>query len=263
MHVTIYIIKLFCPRTGFQYKLRKQGSSSVQRQVFHWNPGTNVAVLLGMNRCDRFPLLSAHHSLSLFIIWTDLKRSENIPGAPTWGWEEWIWQTGPSWLNRNSQQMLNISSIRVFDQIRDPEIPIILRPLKINLENIISKASRPGPSKLMYGPRALSDRLFCGPPQPNNFVIFLVCLLVTRINCLVRFKYEWGCTKVIRWKCKAKQYLRNIRCSLYILVQERVVKLCDSLLVLQVHRNQLSRTSLAGRLSLRILKHSRLFHCFV
>ena len=40
--------------------------------------------------------------------------------------------TGPSGLHRNSSQGLNISSIRVFDQIRDPEILITLRTLWIN-----------------------------------------------------------------------------------------------------------------------------------
>ena len=77
-----------------------------------------------MDRFGSFPLLSAHHSL--FSTWTDLKRSEKIAGAPAWRWEERIWLTGPSGLHRNSPQGLNISSIRVFDQNRDPEIPITL-----------------------------------------------------------------------------------------------------------------------------------------
>ena len=34
----------------------------------------------------------------------------------------------PSGLCRNSPQGLDISSFRVYDQIRDPEIPITLRP---------------------------------------------------------------------------------------------------------------------------------------
>ena len=38
-----------------------------------------------------------------------------------WRWGEWIWLTGPSGLHLNSPYGLNISSIRVFDQIRDPE----------------------------------------------------------------------------------------------------------------------------------------------
>ena len=80
------------------------------------NSGTQAAVLLGMDRCSSFPLLSAPHSL--FSIWTDLKRSEKIPGAPARRWGEWIWLTGPSGLHRNLPQGLNIGSIRVFDHIR-------------------------------------------------------------------------------------------------------------------------------------------------
>ena len=78
------------------------------------------------NRCGSFLLLSALHSL--FSIWTDLTRSEKIPGAPTRRWGVWIWLTGPSGLQQNSPQGLNIRFIRVFDQIRDPEIQINLRP---------------------------------------------------------------------------------------------------------------------------------------
>ena len=40
-----------------------------------------------MNRCGSFPLLSAPHSL--FSNWIDLKRSEKIPGTPSWRWGEW------------------------------------------------------------------------------------------------------------------------------------------------------------------------------
>ena len=74
-------------------------------------------------------LLSAPHSL--FSIWTDLKRSEKIQGAPTWRWGEWIWLTWPSRLHRNSPHGLNVSSIRIFDQIRDPEIPTPLLPYNL------------------------------------------------------------------------------------------------------------------------------------
>ena len=86
-----------------------------------------------MDRCGSFPLLSAPHSL--FSIWTDLKRSEKIPGAPAWRWGEWIWLTVPSRLHWNSPQGLNISYIRVFDQIRYPEIPITLRPLDGHIDD--------------------------------------------------------------------------------------------------------------------------------
>ena len=57
-----------------------------------------------------------------------LQRSEKIPGAATRRWGELIWLTRPSGLHRNSPQGLNISPIRVFGQIRDPEIPITHRP---------------------------------------------------------------------------------------------------------------------------------------
>ena len=94
------------------------------------NPGTKVAILPGKfvvvaSRC--FP----HPSLSLFSIWTDLKSSETIPGAPTWRRGEWICVTGPSRRHRKSPQGLNISSIKVFNRIRYPDISIILCPLFI------------------------------------------------------------------------------------------------------------------------------------
>ena len=88
---------------------------------------------IGVDRCGSFSLFSARHSL--FIIWTDVKRSEKIPGAPTWRWGERIWLTGPSGLHRNSPQGLNIGSIRVFDQIRDLEIPINLRPPLLDIRS--------------------------------------------------------------------------------------------------------------------------------
>ena len=69
--------------SGTKAAVLHKGSSS------NSNSGTKFAVLLWINRCSSFLLLSAPHSL--FSIWTDLKRSEKIPGAPTWRWEEWIW----------------------------------------------------------------------------------------------------------------------------------------------------------------------------
>ena len=45
-----------------------------------------------------------------------------------WRWGEWIWLTGLSGLHRNLPQGLNISSIRIFDQIRNLEIPLTLHP---------------------------------------------------------------------------------------------------------------------------------------
>ena len=115
----------FTANSGTKVAVLPKGRSSIA------NSGTKVAVLLGMNRCRSLPLLSALHSL--FSIWTDLKRAEKIPKPPTWRREEWIWLNGPSGLHRNSPHGINISYIRAFDQIRDPEIPIILRPPKYTI----------------------------------------------------------------------------------------------------------------------------------
>ena len=65
----------FTANSGTKAAILPKGRSSIA------NSGTYVAVLLGMNRCVSFPLFSAPHSL--FSIWTNLKRSEKIPGAPT------------------------------------------------------------------------------------------------------------------------------------------------------------------------------------
>ena len=85
---------VFCPRAGPslqtqapRLQILSKGRSSIA------NSGTKVAVLLGMNRCSSFPLFSAPHSpLS---IWTNLKRCEKIPGAPSRRWGDWIWLLGP------------------------------------------------------------------------------------------------------------------------------------------------------------------------
>ena len=90
---------------------------------FTANSGTKIAVLLGINRCGSFPFLSAPHSR--FSIWTDFKDLKRSQG------HQRDWLTGPSGLHRSSPQRLNISSIRVFfDQIREQEIRITLRPHK-------------------------------------------------------------------------------------------------------------------------------------
>ena len=115
------IIRVFCPRAGPSLQAQEPRLQFCRRQVFHRklrNQGCSFTR-------DR---IGAVYYLSPFSICTDLKRSEKIPGAPTWRWGEWIWLTGSSGLNRNSPQGLNISSISVFDQIRDPEIPNTRRP---------------------------------------------------------------------------------------------------------------------------------------
>ena len=95
--ITTIIVRMFCSRAGLSLQTQEPGC---------------------------FPLLSAPRSL--LASEQALKRPEKIPGAPAWRWGEWIWLTGPPGLNRISSQGLNVSSIRVFDQIRDPEIPVTL-----------------------------------------------------------------------------------------------------------------------------------------
>ena len=61
-HIYIYIIIIisvvsFTANSGTKAAILPKGRSSIA------NSGTYVAVLLGMNRCGSFPLLSAHHSL--------------------------------------------------------------------------------------------------------------------------------------------------------------------------------------------------------
>ena len=116
-----------CSAQGYvlHCKRRNQNCSSVEGRFSTAISGTKAAVLPRRNRRGSFLLLSAPHSL--FSIWTDLKWSGKIPGAPAWRWLDltnWALRT-----SRNSPQVQNISSIRVFDQIRDPEIPITFRPL--------------------------------------------------------------------------------------------------------------------------------------
>ena len=136
---------MFCPRADSSLQVQEpKAAVLLKARSSTANSGTKTAVLPGMNRCGSFPLLSALHSL--FSIWTTLKvlkrRSEKIPGAPAWRWAEWIWLTGPSGLYRNSSQGLNISSNRVFDQIRDPEIQSSCAPIYVlvqaKIKNIFS-----------------------------------------------------------------------------------------------------------------------------
>ena len=63
-----------------------------------------------MNRFGSFQLLSAPHHL--FSFWTDLKKSEKSPEAPTWRWGECIWLIGPSGLYRNSRLGLEYHVVR-------------------------------------------------------------------------------------------------------------------------------------------------------
>ena len=126
----IIIIRVFCPRTGPLLQAQEPRLQFCWRQVFHCK--------LRKQGCSftRDWIGAVASCCFLFSIWTNLKRSEKIPRAPMWRWGEWIWLTGPSGLHRNSPQGLNISSITVFDQIRDPEIPITFFPLYIHSRTI-------------------------------------------------------------------------------------------------------------------------------
>ena len=100
--IIIIIIRVFYPGQVFHCKRRNQGFSSAQSMSSTANAGKKVAVLLWINKYDSFAFLSALHSL--FSIWTELRRYEKNPGAPSWRWEEWIRLTGSCGLHRNSPQ---------------------------------------------------------------------------------------------------------------------------------------------------------------
>ena len=102
-------------------KRRNQGCSSAEGRSYTANSATKVAVLTGMVRCGSFPLLSSPHSL--FGIWTDIKRSENIPEKPRW--DEWKWLTGPSGLHRNSPRGLIsvLSGFSIRSEIWKSQLP--------------------------------------------------------------------------------------------------------------------------------------------
>ena len=83
IYVYIYHYQCVLPKGRF-LPLQTQSSrlQFLPKGIFSTaNSGTKVAVLLGMNRCGSFPLLSAPHSLLSNCI--DLKRSEKMPGTPT------------------------------------------------------------------------------------------------------------------------------------------------------------------------------------
>ena len=100
-----------------------------RRQVFHRK--------LGKQDCkftrDWIGVVASHYFPQPTLSLASEQTLKDPGEAPTWRWGEWIWLTGPSGLHRNSSQWLNICFIRVFDQIRDPEIPIILCPHHISL----------------------------------------------------------------------------------------------------------------------------------
>ena len=85
---TLHIIMCSAQGQVLHCKLRHQGCNSSQKQVFHCklrNLGYSFTVGAVAFCC--FP----HPSLSLFSIWTNLKKSEKIAGGPTRRWGESIW----------------------------------------------------------------------------------------------------------------------------------------------------------------------------
>ena len=99
----VVVGRIFCIRSSspssscsaqgqvFHCKLRHKGCISAQMEIFHLNLRNQGC---SFTRCGSFSLPSAAYSL--FSFWTDLKRSEKFPGAPSWRRGEWIWLTGTS-----------------------------------------------------------------------------------------------------------------------------------------------------------------------
>ena len=154
------------PRAGPSLQTQEPRLQFSRKQVFHWkqrNQGSSFTMdWIGAVASRYFP--NPH---SLFSIWTDLKRSEKMPGAPTRRWGERIRLSEPSGLHGNSPQELNISSITVFDQIRDPEIPITLRPPNINF--FFSSSSC-----VLYPSSILAVCLFLSSLSPSNSIYSIV-----------------------------------------------------------------------------------------
>ena len=125
IYIYIYIIRVLYPRAGLSLQAQEPRLQFCWRQVFHCklrNQGCNftrdwIGVELPVAFCT---------PLSLFIIWTDLKRSVKITGASKWKWGEWIWLTGTSWRNRNSVQGLNISTTSEIRKSQSPFAPLFI-----------------------------------------------------------------------------------------------------------------------------------------
>ena len=129
---------MFYPRAGLSLQnqeTRLQFCSKAGIPLQTQGPG--LQFYQGLNTCGCFPLLSAPHSL--FSIWTDLRSSEKITGAPTWMWGEWIWLTGPSGLHRNSPHgIISVSSgFLTRSEIRKSQSPFA--PTLITVDYIFVK----------------------------------------------------------------------------------------------------------------------------
>ena len=116
--VRLIIIRVFCPRAGPPLQTQEPTLQFCRRQTQE----PRLQFYQGLNRCGSFPLLSTPHTL--FSIWTDLKRSSGTNGeVRRVDLANWALRTSPKFSTEVKW------AIRVFDQIRDPEIPITLRLL--------------------------------------------------------------------------------------------------------------------------------------
>ena len=126
----IIIISVFCSRAGSSLQAPEPRLQCCRRQVFHCklsNQGcsfTRAWTGVVASHCFPHPTLSLESEQTL----KDLKRYHgHHHGGEESGFSR------PSGLYWNSPQGLNISSIRVLGQIRDPEILNTFCPLKIHI----------------------------------------------------------------------------------------------------------------------------------
>ena len=147
--IVIIIIIVFCPRAGL--------SRLTQVPRLQFCPKAGLPLQTQEPKLQfYFLLLSAPHSL--FSIWTDLKRSEKIPGAPTWRWGEWTWLNGSSGLLRNSPQELSVpSGFLTRSEIRKSQSPFAPVSLLKRLNLIEQSVSRGRLSLVLV---RLLDRLY-------------------------------------------------------------------------------------------------------
>ena len=119
--IYIIIIRVFCPRAGPSLQVQEPRLQLCRRQVFHCklsNQGCSFARdWVGAVASHCFP----HPTLSIASEQT-LKGMKKFQRHPRGGQESGFSQLGPL----DFTKIHHRGSMRVFDQIRDPEIPITL-----------------------------------------------------------------------------------------------------------------------------------------